>query len=109
MAQNDAIRLLLTLSRVLPTNRGSSQDPTTIASAPSADHFLHARVQDTTLGVFDVFFDSTAVKQVFAGQSKPEANGETYYDVWTSFSPLPPATLRQSQREHAEQEEGASA
>jgi hypothetical protein len=109
MASSDAMRLLLTFSRVLPADRGSSEDQTRVPSTPRPDHFLHARVQGTTLGVFDVIFDSTAGEQIFAGQSRSETDGETYYDVWTSFSPIPPTTLRQSQREHAEQEEGASA
>jgi hypothetical protein len=109
MANSDAMRLLLTFSRVLPTDRGSSADQAPLASTPRPDHFLHARVQGTKLGVFDVVFDSTAGEQIFAGQSRSEEDGETYYDVWTSYSPIPPGTVRQSQREHAEQEEGASA
>src|SRR5262249_23077627 len=38
-------------------------------------------------GTFDVFFDSSAPEQVWAGQSK-EVDGTTYYDVWTSYSLL---------------------
>jgi hypothetical protein len=104
MASADAMRLLLTFSRVLPTSGGSIETETAPAN-PKPDRFLHARVQGTKLGVFDLFFDSTAGEQVFAGQSKAGTNGETYYDVWTSFS----VTARQSQREHATEEEGASA
>ncbi len=105
MASGDAMRLLLTFSRMLPTSAGSIETETAPAN-PKPDRFLHARVQGTKLGVFDVFFDSTAGEQVFAGQSKAGTNGETYYDVWTSFSLT---SARQSQREHATEEEGASA
>jgi hypothetical protein len=36
--------------------------------------------------VFDVYFDSTVSEQVQVGQAKAASNGETYYDVWSSFS-----------------------
>jgi hypothetical protein len=52
----------------------------------SQDHFLHARLQGTKLGVFDVYFDSLAAEQVQAGQSKPAKNGDVYYDVWSAFA-----------------------
>ncbi|HTT20567.1 MAG TPA: M1 family aminopeptidase [Candidatus Sulfotelmatobacter sp.] len=107
MASTDAMRLLLTFSRMLPTS-GNAEAEVAGTSGSKPDRFLHARVQGLKLGVFDVFFDSTAAEQVFAGQSKAGADGESYYDVWTSFS-LPTAALRQSQNEHTEQEEGASA
>lgn len=85
LAGGDAIRLLMTFSRMLPVSGGpASQDA--VQAANGADRFLHARLQGVQLGVFDVFFDSTAPEQVQAGQAK-EVNGETYYDVWTSFSP----------------------
>jgi len=73
----------MTFSRMLPVSgaSGSSEQ-----EAKASDRFLHARLQGTTLGVFDVFFDSTAPEQVQAGQAK-SVNGENYYDVWTSFSP----------------------
>lgn len=83
LAGSDAIRLLMTFSRMLPAS-GEAESSTQAASA--ADRFLHARLQGVNLGVFDVFFDSTAPEQVQAGQAKT-VNGETYYDVWTSFSP----------------------
>ena len=83
LAPIDAMRLLMTFSRMLPVSgaSGSSEQ-----EAKASDRFLHARLQGTTLGVFDVFFDSTAPEQVQAGQAKL-VNGENYYDVWTSFSP----------------------
>ena len=104
LASGDAMRLLLTLSRILPTTSGSGA--AAITNNPKPDHFLHARLQGNKLGVFDVFFDSTAGEQVFAGQMKAGTNGETYYDVWTSFSV---ALAKQTASEHSEQEEGASA
>src|SRR4029077_3156053 len=50
------------------------------------DRILHARLQGIKLGVFDVFFDTTAGEQVEAGQSRRAENGNVYYDLWTSFS-----------------------
>ncbi|HKU28020.1 MAG TPA: M1 family aminopeptidase, partial [Candidatus Sulfotelmatobacter sp.] len=85
LAGSDAIRLLMTFSRMLPTGAGPASQAA-VQAANGADRFLHARLQGVKLGVFDVFFDSTAPEQVQAGQAK-ELNGETYYDVWTSFSP----------------------
>ena len=86
MASVDAMRLLLTFSKMLPeAGRAASE----AARAPNAsDRFLHARLQGAKLGVFDVYFDSAAAEQILAGQSKGAENGETYYDVWTSFSPI---------------------
>ena len=107
LASTDAMRLLLTFSKMIPSRSGSVEAESAPAS-PKPDRFLHVRLQGTKLGVFDVFFDSTAGEQVFAGQSKAGTNGETYYDVWTSFSLMSPAAKR-SQREHATEEEGASA
>jgi len=109
LASGDAMRLLLTLSQILPTKGGSGEAEAALTSNSKPDRFLHARLQGTKLGVFDVFFDATAGEQVFAGQLRAGTNGEIYYDVWTSFSSTPPANARASQNEHAEQEEGASA
>jgi hypothetical protein len=82
LAAGDAMRLLSTFSQMLPSVSGGA----TPAWDASSDRFLHARVQGATLGVFDVYFDSTASEQVQAGQPKAAGNGETFYDVWTSFS-----------------------
>ncbi len=84
LASGDAMRLLLTFSRWLPVNGLPFKGGSTAVPAP--DRFLHARLQGTKLGVFDVFFDSMAGEQVQVGQAKPGTNGETYYDVWASFS-----------------------
>jgi len=89
LAGADAMRLLLTFSRLLPVNGGPAE-LTGLPSESSSDRFLHARVQGTKLGVFDVYFDSTISEQIQVGQAKAASNGETYYDVWTSFA-LPQA------------------
>lgn len=84
LSSGDAMRLLLTFSRWLPVSGAS---PSTAApSSNSSDRFLHARLQGTQLGVFDVFYDSTASEQIEAGQARTAANNEAYYDVWTSFA-----------------------
>lgn len=93
LANGDAMRLLLTFSRMLPqtgtTSGATSQDQAEPpASGDEADRFLHARLQGTKLGVFDVYFDSTAVEQVQVGQAKTAEHGDLYYDVWTAFSPM---------------------
>lgn len=88
LANIDAMRLLTTFSRMLPSTDGSSSSDDISQSARS-DRFLHARLQGTKLGVFDVYFDSMASEQVLVGQAKSAGNGEPYYDVWTSFSPAP--------------------
>ena len=89
LSAGDAMRLLVTFSRMLPANGSSvskekSSDRDQQGNA--ADRFLHARLQGIKLGVFDVYFDSTATEQVQAGQVKAAEDGETFYDVWTSFA-----------------------
>jgi hypothetical protein len=95
LAQTDAMRLLVTFSRTLPEagRAGSSQDPSVQnlnLLGRNEDRFFRARVQGTKLGVFDLLFDTLAAEEVEAGQAKTTDNGTTYYDVWTSFSPVPP-------------------
>jgi hypothetical protein len=87
LASSDAMRLLMTFSRMLPA-KTDSQSATPKSALPNSlnDHYLHARLQGTTLGVFDVYFDSIAAEQVQAGQAKAAKDGTVYYDVWTSFS-----------------------
>ncbi len=87
LAQPDAMRLLVSFSRLLPIHGApaSSESPTLLGQNP--DHFLHARLQGIKLGVFDLLYDSLASEQVQAGQAKAEGT-VTYYDVWTSFSPV---------------------
>lgn len=88
MAQPDAMRLMATFSAMLPTEDGAiSKDAPVTRGVDPDDRMLHARVQGNKLGVFDIFFDSTAGEQVEAGQTKAGENGAWYYDVWTSFLP----------------------
>src|SRR5579864_3889066 len=87
LANVDTTRLLMTFSRMLP----AKDDPNSPARADlimPADQFLHARLQGTKSGIFDVYFDSRAPEQVQAGQTRQAANGNIYYDVWTSFSTI---------------------
>src|SRR5579872_5452390 len=80
LAQEDALRLLLSFSESLPGN----SDP-----AKPDDRMLHAYVQGNKLGAFDVRYDSMLQEQVAAGQHR-RVDGEDYYDVWASFEvPLP--------------------
>ena len=89
LARADATRLLMTFSRMLPVKNRISPERTDLESrGNAADQFLHARLQGTKLGVFDVAFDSTAAEQVQAGQARTAENGDLYYDVWASFSPM---------------------
>jgi Peptidase family M1 domain len=84
LAVGDALRLLLSFSRLLPT-KGEKQATGANAKAAGDDRMLHARLQGRKLGNFDLYFDTNAEEQVWAGQLKT-AEGISYYDVWTSFS-----------------------
>jgi Peptidase family M1 domain len=86
LANSDAMRLLMTFSLMLP-EKGSSSARADV-SPNDGDQYLHARLQGTKLGVFDVFFDSRAAEQVQAGQARTTKDGSIYYDVWTSFTPV---------------------
>lgn len=99
LAGLDATRLLLTFSQMLPEPGRSASDGARVPAA--SDRFLHARLQGDKLGVFDVYFDSAAGEQILAGQSKGAENGETYYDVWTSFSPI---QVKARESQHATQQ-----
>ncbi len=85
LAQFDALRLLLSFSNSLPTS--GQQETATPASNRRADddRMLHARLQGRNLGTFDLYFDSLAAEQIWAGQQKT-VEGETYYDVWSAFT-----------------------
>ena len=85
LANADATRLLMSFSRLLPV-KGDPNAHARRDLIPAGDQFLHARLQGTQFGVFDVYFDSRAAEQVQAGQAKAAENGGLYYDVWTSFS-----------------------
>src|SRR5580700_6460782 len=87
LAEADAMRLLASFSSLLPVAGESTSEDLPATHAPDPDdHMFHARLQGNKLGVFDVFFDSTAGEQVEAGQSRTGEDGNVYYDVWTSFS-----------------------
>lgn len=90
LAQSDAMRLLVTFSRMLPEAGGAIPSPSANLLGRNEDRFFRARVQGTKLGVFDLVLDSLAAEQVEAGQAKTTDDGAMYYDVWTSFSPVPP-------------------
>ena len=81
LAASDALRLLLTFSRFLPT--ASPVQP--VPAYTGNDHFLHLRLSSPGRGLFDVFFDSLATEQVSAGQLTLMPQGD-FYDLWTSFS-----------------------
>jgi len=88
LASLDAMRLLVSFSAMLPA-KGAGQNAQEMKSdVGSDDRFFHARLQGTKLGVFDVAFDSSASEQIEAGQARTANDGVTYYDVWTSFSPV---------------------
>lgn len=86
LAEGDALRLLMTFSRFLPDGGQTAEAPATPAgSSDEPDQFLHVRLQGLRLGTFDLYFDSYAPEQIWAGQLKT-VEGASYYDVWTSFS-----------------------
>ncbi len=89
LASVDALRLLMSFSRLLPPSGTASAGPgeATSAAQPS-DRMLHARVHGEKLGAFDLYYDSTLPEQVQAGQLQT-AQGESFYDVWTAFSSQP--------------------
>ena len=89
LAPDDTLRLFMTFAAVLPMageaveEHGNPPEP-----VGQEDRFLHARLQGQTKGTFDVYFDSNAPEQVWAGQARA-VEGASYYDIWTSFSFLP--------------------
>jgi hypothetical protein len=95
LAQQDALRLLVSFSRMLPAgkDKAGAEVAKADASQVAGDRLLHARVQGTKLGVFDLYFDSMAGEAIQAGQARTAENGNTYYDVWTSFTPTANAPL----------------
>jgi peptidase M1-like protein len=86
LAHDDAMRLLATFSDLLPTTSETSKESSAGNSSDPDDHMMHVRLYGTKLGIFDVFYDSTAEEQIEAGQIRTSDNGNVYYDVWTSFS-----------------------
>jgi hypothetical protein len=86
LSQADAMRLLVTFSRMLPVKDGADSAGGSDLGETGSDRFFHARLQGTKLGIFDVYFDSMSAEQVEVGQAKTAENGVTYYDIWASFS-----------------------
>jgi hypothetical protein len=79
LARMDALQLFMKLSeRVRAAEKRAAQ--------ASASEFWHARLQGRNLGTFDLYYDSRADEQIWAGQGKM-AEGVAYFDLWTSFSP----------------------
>lgn len=92
LAQDDALRLLTSFSRLLPINNPASRkisksalDSALVPALDPKDQMLHLRVEGRKLGAFDLFFDSTAKEQISTGQLR-RVNGNANYDVWTSFT-----------------------
>ena len=54
-------------------------------SGDAATTFLHLRVGGSSLGIFDVFFNSQSPEQIIVAQTNKNG-GKDYYDVWTSFA-----------------------
>ncbi|MGA7219954.1 MAG: M1 family aminopeptidase [Candidatus Sulfotelmatobacter sp.] len=99
LAHQDAMRLLATFSQLLPVSGDASGSAVAAGRLGNDDRMLHARVQGNKLGVFDLFFDSTATEQVQAGQSRTSEDGTAYYDVWTSFAAAQQRKKRNSEKE----------
>jgi hypothetical protein len=53
-------------------------------SGEAASNFIHLRVAETALGIFDVFFDTSSAEQIAVAQTAENKDGH-YYDTWTSF------------------------
>jgi hypothetical protein len=50
----------------------------------AAVNFLHLRIGGTTLGITDLFFDTSSPEQISVAQATTTSNA-TFYDTWTSF------------------------
>jgi hypothetical protein len=90
LSDGDALRVFMTFSRFLPVvGQTAEEAASTVQPGNDSDRFLHARLQGVRLGTFDLYFDSDAPEQVWAGQTKT-VEGTPYYNVWTSFSSAQP-------------------
>jgi hypothetical protein len=98
LAESDALRLLATFGRSLPTQGDPMKPLDSAANMLPADRLLHLKLQGEKLGTFDVAYDSLAAEQIWAGEARTR-DGVTYYDLWTSF----PTTQR---KENSEQPQG---
>jgi Peptidase family M1 domain len=82
LAAGDALRLLTTYARLLPTADLSGEP----ALTTGPDQFLHALLQGVKLGPFDLIYDSLADERVQVLQLA-QSRGTNYYDIWMSFNP----------------------
>ena len=71
------------ISAFLGPARNGPDNP--IQARADDDRMLHARLQGRNLGTFDLYFDSLAAEQIWAGQQKT-VEGDSYYDVWSAFT-----------------------
>jgi Peptidase family M1 domain len=85
LAPLDALRLLLTLCNSSPGSGRTETAGGQSRSRADDDRMLHARLQGRNLGTFDLYFDSLAAEQIWAGQQKT-IDGQSYYDVWSAFT-----------------------
>lgn len=85
LASLDALRLLLSFSKFLPGENAPEGSEARDSGAAKNERMLHARVQGRRLGPFDLYFDSAATEQIRVGQLSA-VEGESFYNVWTSFS-----------------------
>jgi len=90
LAGSDALRLLLSFSQLLPS---AGNEPRPSSSSDASDRMLHARLQGRRLGTFDLYFDSEAAEQIWAGQLKV-TGVDSFFDVWTSFTLRSPGEHR---------------
>ncbi|MGH9530304.1 MAG: hypothetical protein ACRD2S_10350, partial [Terriglobales bacterium] len=67
LAQDDALRIFTTFSRLLPVKK-SATSQISISPIDPNDRMLHLRVEGRTLGAFHLFFDLAAKEQISAGQ-----------------------------------------
>ncbi len=95
LAGVDALRLLMSFSKLLPETGGSGTP-----EPMHEERMWHARLQGQRLGPFDAYYDSDAFEQIWAGQAK-NVGHEIFYDMWTSFS-LPAAKSGDKPEELAE-------
>ena len=85
LAESDALRLLMSFSRFLPVDGKPTSASTPRDPNGAVDRMFHARVEGKKLGAFDVYYDSESAEHLWAGQLRT-VEGESYFDVWTSFS-----------------------
>ena len=64
------------------------------SGSAASSRFLHMRAAGSTLGVFDVYYDTSAQEQITVGQAVKERD-TLYYDHWASFAMR---TVRESRK-----------